>query len=76
MKNPSTTNISDQLACIDWAFDAWLKCAEGSEKQNELSNYLGTLLVEFARSNPPSVLLPEEHDHFMSISSELCNDNA
>ena len=76
MKNPSTTYISDQLACIDWAYDAWLKCADGSEKQLELTDYLGTLLVEFARSNAPAVLLPDEYDHFMSISSELCNDNA
>ena len=76
MCKPSSTNISDQLAVIDWAFDAWLKCEEGSEKQIELTDYLGTLLVEFARSNPPSFLLPDEHDHFMSISFQLCNENA
>ena len=64
MRTPSTTNISDQLAVNDWAYDQWL------------NQYLGDLLIVFARSNNPAVLTEAEYDHFMSISRDLCHSGA
>ena len=75
MKNPSSnssTNTSDQLALIDWTYDAWLECEDGSAKEEQLHTYLGELILAFARSNPPECLLPQEYAHFMNISRELC----
>ena len=69
MRNPSTTNISDQLAVIDWAYDQWLNSSDNPE----LNQYLGDLLIVFARSNNPAVLTEAEYDHFMTISRDLCH---
>ena len=74
MKNPnnptpSTTNISDQLALLAWAYDTWLESEDRDGSQNL---YLSELLLNFARSNSPEVLLPEEYETFMQISRDLC----
>jgi hypothetical protein len=65
---PSSFNISDQLAAIDWAYNQWLE----SDKNEELDSYLGQLLVSFARAYPPAVLTEAEYDHFTSIGRDLC----
>jgi hypothetical protein len=65
---PSSFNISDQLAAIDWAYSQWLE----SDKNEELDSYLGNLLVSFARAYPPAVLTAAEYSHFTSIGRDLC----
>lgn len=65
---PSTFNVSDQLAAIDWAYDMWLE----SKDNAELNEYLGTLLLSFARNTPPSALTDAEYDHFTEIANTLC----
>lgn len=74
MKNPNnpsrtTTHISDQLALLYWCYDKWL---ESEDKDDTQFNYLSELLMNFARSNSPDVLLPEEYATFMQISRDLC----
>ena len=68
MSNRTTTNISDQLDLIAWVHNNWHESVDADGSQ---SDYLAGLLMEFARSNPPEVLLPEEHAAFMQIAQDL-----
>lgn len=69
MRKPTTTNISDQLDLIAWAYDKWMESEDRDGSQNL---YLSELLLAFARSTSPDVLLPEEYATFMQISRDLC----
>ena len=69
MRKPTTTNISDQLDLIAWAYDKWMESEDRDGSQNL---YLSELLLAFARSNAPEFLLPEEYETFMQISRDLC----
>ena len=69
MSKPTTTHISDQLALIAWTYDKWMESEDRDGSQNL---YLSELILAFARSNAPEVLLPEEYETFMQISRDLC----
>lgn len=69
MRKPTTTNISDQLDLIAWAYDKWMESEDRDGSQNL---YLSELLLAFARSNAPEFMLPEEYETFMQISRDLC----
>lgn len=69
MRKPTTTNISDQLDLIAWAYDKWMESEDRDGSQNL---YLSELLLAFARSTSPEFLLPSEYETFMQISRDLC----
>lgn len=69
---PSTFNSSNHLAKIDEAYNMWLDAGDHGYDGNHLGEYLGILLVEFSRANPPETLLPSEYNYFMGIMYALC----